>query len=337
MPTKKPTIKDIARHCGVGIGTVSRAINGKPGVRDEIRRKIFQYMEDVGWRSTSLSNRLQLPDQGQTVVFIASTSSLERKYYSELPRMLLEQMTVKGFSPVVLYGRCRENLEQCLEMKPAAVVVLRVQSYQKDAIRNLLENDIPVVGIGECDDVAGPTVCPSHRTAARQAVEKLQEAGHRKIGFFGGMGILKQISTRNDVHIRRVRDIVDGIQDALPDFDLAASVISDCFSDLSGLRETLRAGKHTAWITSDEKLCRQFLHCAAKLGLRVPDDVSLMTFSPDLPFYAFPQDVTRFHPDNDTHVEQVMGLIRAPASPKPEAYTADCLFHPGATVKRIGE
>lgn len=35
------TIKDIARACGVGLGTVSRAINGKPGVKQEVRKKIL--------------------------------------------------------------------------------------------------------------------------------------------------------------------------------------------------------------------------------------------------------------------------------------------------------
>ncbi|MCF7853223.1 MAG: LacI family transcriptional regulator [Candidatus Pacebacteria bacterium] len=333
MPNRKPTIKDVARHCGVGIGTVSRAINGKPGVREEIRRKIFQYMEEMGWRSTSLGNRFRLSTRGQTVVIIASTCALERKYYSELPRMLLERLTVRGYSPVVLYGRCRENLAHCLEVKPAAIVVLGVKSYQSDAVRNLLEKGIPVVGIGECGEFSGPVVFPSHRTAARQACERLLAAGHRKIGFFGGMGIVKKAVRREEIYIERIRGMLDGIHDALPGIDLEDSAVSDCFSDLSGLRRKLESGNHTAWIASDEKQCLQFLHCASGLGLRVPDDVSLVGFSPDLPFYAYPVDITRFYPDNNTHVEQVLEIIGAPASPTPRTFTADYLFHPGATVK----
>lgn len=335
MSGKKTTITDIARSCGVGVGTVSRAINGKPGVRDEIRRKVLQYIEDIGWRSTSLRNRLTLPEQGPTVIFVAPISSLERKYYSELPRLLLERVTMSGFSPVVLYGRCRENLERCLGLRPHAVVVLGVEPFQREAIRQLLASGIRVVGVGECDDGIGPVVCPSHRRAAVRVAELLRAAGHRQIGFLGGMGMLKRLERLEQVHLPRIRALLEGLHEAHPGFDLTADTVSDCFSDLDSLRRRLRSGRHTAWITSDEKMCGQFLHCAAELGIRVPDEVSLVSFTPELPFYAFAQDVTRLYPNSAAHVDQIMGLLQAEPSAEPETYGADYLFHPGATVRNM--
>ena len=334
MP-RKTTITDIARNCGVGIGTVSRAINGKPGVRDEIRRKILQYIEDIGWRSTSLRNRLELPEPGPTVVFIASISSLERKYYSELPRMVLERVTVSGFSPVVLYGRCRENLERCLALRPHAAVVLGVEPFQQEAIRQLLANGIRVVGIGECDEMVGPVVGPAHRKAAASAAELLRSAGHRRIGFLGGVGMLKRLDYLDQIHLPRIREMLEGLCESHPEFDLTADTVSDCFSDLDSLRRRLRSGRHTAWITSDEKMCSQFLYCAAGLGLRIPEDVSLVSFTPELPFYAFAQDVTRFYPNSAAHVDQIMALLQAEPSVKSETYAADYLFHPGTTVRSV--
>jgi LacI family transcriptional regulator len=333
MSSKRTTITDIAHACGVGVGTVSRAINGKPGVRDEIRRKILQYIEDIGWRSTSIRNRLQLPEQGPTVVFIASIASLERKYYSELPRMLLERVTVNGFSPVVLYGRCRENLERCLSLRPQAVVVLGAEPFQRDAIRQLLADGIRVVSVGECSDLAGPLVSPAHRKAAVSAAELLRAAGHQRIGFLGGMGMLKKLEDLSQVHLPRIRAMLEGLCDTHPGFDLAADTVSDCFSDLENLRRKLRAGRHTAWITSDEKMCGQFFHTVAALGIRIPEDLSLVSFTPELPFYAFAQDVTRFYPNSAAHVEQIMALLQAEPSTRPESYMADYLFHPGATVR----
>jgi LacI family transcriptional regulator len=335
MPKKKTTITDIARSCGVGVGTVSRAINGKPGVRDEIRRKILQYIEDIGWRSTSLQNRLKLPEPGPTVVFIAPISSLERKYHSELPQMLLERVTVEGFSPVVLYGRCRENLERCLSLKPHAVVVMAAEPFQNEAIRQLLGNGIRVVALGECEDAACPVVCPSHGQAARRAVELLLAAGHRRIGFLGGMGMLKRLENLDQVHVPRIRQMLAAICDEYPAFDLAADTVSDCFSDLHSLRRRLDAGGHTAWIASDEKMCRQFLHCATQLGIRIREDVSLVGFTPDLPFYAFTRDVTRLYPNSTVHVEQIMSLLQAEPQAANETYRADYLYHPGDTVREF--
>lgn len=335
MAGKKTTIKDIALNCGVGVGTVSRAINGQPGVKDEVRRKILQYIEDIGWRSNNLYNRLKISEAGQTVLFIASTAILERKYDNDLPRMLLEQVIGSGFSPVVLYGQSRENLERCAAIKPYAVILLGVSSFQKEPVETLLKNGIRVVGVGECDAFAGPLVFPAHRDAARRAVSLLREAGHERIGFLGGMGILKRVDSIEEIAIRRIREMLYGIREAHPDFDVKTSAVSDCFCDLDGLRRKLKAGDHTAWLCSDEKMCRQFLYCAAELHIAIPEDVSLVSFTPDLPFYSFTQDVTRFYPDNSALAARVRELLDADAVTQPEMYLSDCLFHSGATVKKL--
>lgn len=38
----KITIKDIAKICGVGVSTVSRAINNEAGINEETKNKILQ-------------------------------------------------------------------------------------------------------------------------------------------------------------------------------------------------------------------------------------------------------------------------------------------------------
>jgi DNA-binding LacI/PurR family transcriptional regulator len=249
--------------------------------------------------------------------------------------MLLERVTVEGFSPVVLYGRCRENLERCLSLKPHAVVVMSMEPFQKEAVRQLIDSGIRVIGLGECEDIACPLVCPSHGQAARRAVELLLAAGHQKIGFLGGIGMLKKLESLEQVHVPRIRQMLKAICDAHPTFDLAEDTVSDCFSDLTDLRRKLDAGRHTAWITSDEKMCRQFLHTAAESGIRIPADVSLASFTPDLPFYAFTQDVTRFYPNSAVHVEQIMSLLQAAPKAANETYLADYLYHPGDTVRDL--
>ena len=42
------TIKDIARACGVGVSTVSRVLNNRPDVSDEVRRKVLEEVERQG-------------------------------------------------------------------------------------------------------------------------------------------------------------------------------------------------------------------------------------------------------------------------------------------------
>lgn len=335
MKKRKITIKDIARDCGIGLGTVSRVINSQPGVKDEIRRKVLQYIEDTGWRNNNLRNRLSLADPGETVVIIASTSTLERKYDQDLLRIVLEQMISSGFTPLTLFGQSRENLERCLAMTPYAVIVYGISSFHKEPVNKLLEAGIRTVSLGECDDFAGPLIFPNHRKAAAKATKLLLKAGHERIGFFGGMGIMNKLKSLEYVSIRRIREMLYGIHSANSShFDPELDVVSDCFSDLSIMERILKQRTHTAWICSDEKMCRQFLRCANSLGIKIPGDLSLVGFTGDLPFYSFDLDISRFIPDNTASTDKIKEILQSKPFIKATEFLCDYKYHSGSTITK---
>lgn len=56
---RKITVREIAEHCGVSMATVSRAINGNSYVSPELRKKIREYLEDIGWEPRNLPGTRQ--------------------------------------------------------------------------------------------------------------------------------------------------------------------------------------------------------------------------------------------------------------------------------------
>ena len=61
------TKSDHQRYCKSlrrGLGTVSRAINGKPGVKQEVRKKILNYVHEMGWRSNNIAGKLNSARKG---------------------------------------------------------------------------------------------------------------------------------------------------------------------------------------------------------------------------------------------------------------------------------
>ncbi len=55
---KRPTITDVARAAHVSLMTVSRVMNNKPGVGDEMRRRILALADDMGYRPSQLARGL---------------------------------------------------------------------------------------------------------------------------------------------------------------------------------------------------------------------------------------------------------------------------------------
>ena len=54
VPTRRgnppPTIRDVARHAKVGVGTVSRVLNDSPLVSDAARRRVREAIDELGYR-----------------------------------------------------------------------------------------------------------------------------------------------------------------------------------------------------------------------------------------------------------------------------------------------
>lgn len=46
----RPTMKDVASQAGVGLKTVSRVVNGEPGVTPETERRVQEAIEALGFR-----------------------------------------------------------------------------------------------------------------------------------------------------------------------------------------------------------------------------------------------------------------------------------------------
>src|SRR6185295_13488737 len=56
--TRRPTIDDVAARAGVSSAAVSFAVNGRPGVGEDTRRRILAAAEDLGWRPSASARAL---------------------------------------------------------------------------------------------------------------------------------------------------------------------------------------------------------------------------------------------------------------------------------------
>src|SRR5215469_14665366 len=66
----RPTMKDVASRAGVALKTVSRVVNGEPGVTPETTERVLGAIEDLGFRRNE-SARLLRTGRTATLGFIA--------------------------------------------------------------------------------------------------------------------------------------------------------------------------------------------------------------------------------------------------------------------------
>jgi LacI family transcriptional regulator len=184
-----PTIYDVARTAGVGVGTVSRVLNNSTRVSPETQEKVLSAIRALGFRRSKVARQLSMGIQhrniGAIMPFITHPSFVER-----LRGIQLALNDQDNDFNLVLYNvsepdRCHEQLLAMVEQ--AAVDGLLIATLNiSDEQRNLLiEAGIPFVTLS--DACAGELNCisPDNIRGGYMATQHLLELGHRRVAYVG--------------------------------------------------------------------------------------------------------------------------------------------------------
>ena len=91
----EPTIKDIAKICGVGVSTVSRAINNHPDINPETKEKIMNTIKEYGYVPNNSARNLKRVDAKAIAVLVKGISN---PFFSNMIKVIEEECKKKRYS-----------------------------------------------------------------------------------------------------------------------------------------------------------------------------------------------------------------------------------------------
>lgn len=92
------TIKDIARMCGVGVSTVSRAINNHPDINTETKEMILKVIKENNYIPNNSARNLKRADSKTIAVLVKGISN---PFFSDLIKVLEKEIKKKKYSMVL--------------------------------------------------------------------------------------------------------------------------------------------------------------------------------------------------------------------------------------------
>lgn len=273
----KLTISDIAAMANVSKTTVSFVLNDKPGISEKTRQKVLSVIHQTGYTPTLNSRRL---------------------YYSKsyTIAVMLDKMA-QDFDNLFFFGIMNALMKRCMHYNYALVYseytqdgdsyILPSNITNKDVDGLIFLRDIPLPLISKLHTLDIPfvvaddhtehsslhTVKADYALAAFTAVDYLVQQGHKKIGFVGNMN-LPTFYTQ----------VFSGYQKALKNAGLSLEL--DWFLDKVDSEEKLQkeVGRlltaptlPTAIFCMEDILAIQLMRCVQKNGIRVPEDVSVIS------------------------------------------------------------
>lgn len=271
-PPSRVTIHDIARLSGVSTKTISRVLNKSPLVSEETRAKVEAVIAETGFVPNVQARALAL--RRNFIVALVHDGS-DRGILEAVENGLLEGMEDSELSLVLrpLPNDPAERLRSFVEQnRPAGVVLLPPLSDSDELARMCRETDTHCVTLGHAR--SAESIASDDRPAMLRLVSWLIRLGHRRIGLVAGPEASLTAQQREL-----------GYLDAMADHDLDRGPSLIATGDNS-FESGIEAGRllleisprPTAIVAANDEMAAGVIQAAGRVGLAVPDDLSVAGF-----------------------------------------------------------
>jgi DNA-binding LacI/PurR family transcriptional regulator len=311
LKTKRPTLRDVAREAGVSYQTVSRVINGDEHVASATRDRVLKTINKLGFRPNRAAQILQT-ERSHTLEVIMFTSGFNR-FLSEMARTAHElgyHFVISAIFPDEFATALESAASRFIDGVLLIPLIPVIDDYH-ELMR--LSDGVPFVQIGARLGADLPSVIYDQAQGARLAVQHLLDLGHTEIAEISGPLLNYDAQDRHEGWLVTLKE--NGIEPGLS-FD-GGFTIEGGYEAMNRLLDT---GAHfTAVFIGNDSMAMGAHTALREHGLRVPDDVSMVSFD-DLPESAhFVPGLTTIRQDflllGRLATEYLVSLIEAPDTP----------------------
>ncbi|WP_460790323.1 LacI family DNA-binding transcriptional regulator [Nocardioides maradonensis] len=267
---------DVARRAEVSVATVSRALRGLPGVGEETRARIQRIADELAYVISPEASRLS---GGQTRRVGVVVPAAEVWFYGEMLAAIESRLRAADLDVLIYQVKDAEVRKRFFRELPTrrkvdAVILIALPLPAEEAGRlDDLGVEVVVAG-GRIRDF--PHVEVDDRAIAQTAVDHLVGLGHERIA-------LIRATNYGEVHWDPDVQRLEGYQRGLEAAGIAARddyVVSVPFTPTFGAEGAERllssAEPPTAIVCFSDEIAFGALQAARRLGLRVPEDVSIV-------------------------------------------------------------
>lgn len=272
------TIIEVAAEAGVSKSTVSNVIRGAPSIAAATRERVMVAIERLDYRPNVLAR--QLAQQRATTIGVL-VGNLSNPFYAEMATRIERYAFGLGYTTMFCNvegedGQSVRGVETLLQHRVAGVMFLAFFG-RSTAVRDILANDLPVVFVG-LREGWGDSVAVDDAIGGRLATEHLLGRGHSRIAYASTPVVERRTARGRHAGYATAMQAVRA--DVLPAIDWDPRT---GWARVAGRRTRmadalLGEAAPTALFCSSDAGAIALIELADHLGLRVPEDLSVVGF-----------------------------------------------------------
>ncbi|MFR9780698.1 LacI family DNA-binding transcriptional regulator [Micromonospora sp. MS34] len=194
------SIKEVARHAGVSLGTVSNVLNRPNSVTPATRQRVLDAIAELGYVRNDSARQLRA-GQSRTVAIVVL--DVANPFFTDVVRGAEQVVEEAGAMLVVCNSgedsaRERRHLELLEEQRVRGVLITPVGHGRQPNLERLHQRGIPVVLVDRGSGRASRcSVSVDDVMGGRLAMEHLLDRGHRHLAYVGGPFAIQQVADRH--------------------------------------------------------------------------------------------------------------------------------------------
>ena len=281
------TILDVAEKAGVGVGTVSRVINGADHVRPATREKIEAAMRVLNFHPNAQARNLKRGSVNTLGFFFNSGQRrLSDPFFNTLMAGMADACGDHNYDLLVASSRDPQNelaaLEKLIRSNRVAGIIITDTRLRDSRIALLQRLEFPCVAFGRVGARAGvPFVDVDGKRGIEEAAKHLIAKGHHRIGF---IELPNNLTCAQD-RLAGYRAALDTAHIKLDEGLVQAGGLTEAEGRKAAQALLAQRKPPTAIIACSDVLAFGVMQAAQDAGVRVGRDLAVVGFD-DIPMAA---------------------------------------------------
>ena len=263
------TIKDVAKHAGVGIGTVSRVINNEKSVGDKTRRKVLEAMNALDYSPNNMASQLR---KNETRIIALLVPIVNHPYFAKLAYFVEDEADRFGYSTILVSSQQRveketEIISRIKHKKVDGAVFVTHYIHEEEDLKGC-----PIISIDRVLGTDIPYVTSDNYEATKKAIRYMVERGAKRVGYIGSKPLVdSEVMERERAYLDIMAEynMTPRIVNEVIQHGEEPAVVADFmekYSDVDGV------------FVSGYTLSQVFYDAALELGKRIPEDIQIISY-----------------------------------------------------------
>ena len=193
------TIKDVAQRAGVGVGTVSRVLNGGKSVNKQTQQRVLEAIKELNFVPNKMASRLRKDESGIIALLVPVVN---HPFFAKLAYFVEDEADRFGYSVLLVSSQKRMEKERNILHRirrrevDGAIFVTHFEHDDKEL------QGCPLVSIDRPLGKDIPYVTSDNYDATKKAVEYLLEKGCKRIGYVGSKPLVEsEVLKREEAYL----------------------------------------------------------------------------------------------------------------------------------------